>query len=257
MRISVVIPVRDDALLLGACLAALAAQTRAPDEVIVVDNGSSDDSGALATAAGARVVTEPIRGIPRAAAAGYDAAAGDVIARIDADSVCPPDWLARVETAFAEDPDLDFLTGDGRFYGAGPLVRWVAEHWYIGLMYAVLTPVLGHSPLFGSNLAMRAGAWHELSPEVHREATDIHDDFDLSLHVRPWMTVRHDRGLVVGVSARPFENWPALRRRLSWVIPTLRLHWPRRRPDRGSPPRRRQRPAPTSTPLDAPGRVPD
>ena len=85
--VSVVIPVKDDAALLTRCLSALAAQDRPVDEIIVVDNGSSDDSADRARAAGARVVRCDDPGIPAAASAGYDAARGDLILRRDAD--CP------------------------------------------------------------------------------------------------------------------------------------------------------------------------
>ncbi|WP_460784025.1 glycosyltransferase family 2 protein [Microbacterium tumbae] len=231
MRISVVIPVRDDAPMLERCLAALAVQRRTPDEIVVVDNASSDGSAAIAAAAGARVVFEAIPGIPRASAAGYDTATGDVIARLDADSRPAPDWLERIDAAF-RGTDLDFLTGEPRFYGGSAFVRWAGRHLYIGGMYAVLTPLLGHPPLFGSNMAMRTAAWRMLSDEVHRDRTDIHDDFDLSLHIRPGMTVRRDRQLIVDVSARPFDSWRSLRRRLSWVLPTVRLHWPADAPGR-------------------------
>lgn len=98
-RVSVVIPVRDDAGHLDRCLRALAVQTSPPWEVVVVDNGSTDDTPAVARAHGARVVPQPRVGIPVAAATGYDAARGEVIARLDADSVPPPDWVARVVEA--------------------------------------------------------------------------------------------------------------------------------------------------------------
>ncbi|EYT60176.1 glycosyltransferase family 2 protein [Microbacterium sp. UCD-TDU] len=208
--VSVVIPVRDDARLLEVCLSALARQTPIADEIVIVDNGSSDDTAAVAERFGARVVSEPIRGIPRASAAGYDAATGDII--------------ARLERTFRTRDDVDFVTGEPRFYGATPLVHWMGAHLYIGGMYAAMGPLLGHAPLYGSNMAMRASVWRMLSGEVHREEQNIHDDFDLSFHVRPGMTVLRDRGLVVEVSARPFQDWASLRRRLSYVVPTVRLH---------------------------------
>ena len=243
MRISVVVPVRDDARLLERCLAALSAQSRPADEIVVVDNGSSDDSALVARAAGARVITEPERGIPRAASAGYDAATGDVIARIDADTVCPPGWLARIEERFAADPSPDFVTGDADFPDSPRWLDAIGRHGYVGVLYAWLTPLLGHPPLFGSNFAMRAAAWRELSPEVHRTRRDIHDDIDLAFHVRPWMTVERDRGSVVGTSARAFTSVGAIARHVWWVVTTWQLHgWaeaPRRRRARRQAARRR------------------
>jgi len=223
--ITVVIPVRNDAPMLAVALEALKRQVRPADEIIVVDNGSSDGSARIALDGGARVVPELVRGIPSATATGYDAARGDIIARIDADTICPPGWLARIERRFAAEPDLDLLTGDARFYGSNALVHRLGESMYIGGMYWSMTPYLGHPPVFGSNFAMRRDVWTELGPEVHR-GNGIHDDLDLSLHVRPWMRVAHDPDLMVEISARPFSSLSGLSRRISWVVPTLRNHWP-------------------------------
>jgi glycosyltransferase involved in cell wall biosynthesis len=225
LSISVVVPVRNDAAMLATALESLRTQHRQPDEVVVVDNGSSDASATVAHAAGARVIPQPVRGIPSAAATGYDAARGEIIARIDADTICRPDWLTRIERHFERDPGLDLLTGDARFYGASELVHRLGEAMYIGGMYWAVTPYLGHPPVFGSNFAMRREVWGELGGEVHRE-NGIHDDLDLSLHVKPWMRVELDRDLVVEISARPFATFSGFARRISWVAPTLRNHWP-------------------------------
>jgi len=224
--VSVVIPVRDDAEMLARCLAALAAQTRPADEIVVVDNGSSDDSASVARSAGARVVAEATPGIPQAASTGYDAASGELIARLDADSIPPAEWIGYAVERFERDPSLSVLTGIGDFYGSTPLVHTLGRVVYLGGMLVSMTPYLGHAPIFGSNFVMRRDVWQELGGEVHRSTREIHDDLDLSLHIKPWMRVEYDPEFRVGISARPFETLSGLRRRVSWVVPTLRNHWP-------------------------------
>ena len=220
--ISVIIPARDDAEFLRACLAALALQTRQADEIVVVDNASSDETAQVARQAGARVVFEPLWGTPAAAAAGFDAAGGDVLARLDADSLPPPDWLERVE-AHLDGTDIPTLvTGPGRFYGSGRVTCWLGTHVYIRGYFWSMGVLLGHPPAFGSNFAMHAAVWAGVRARVHRAVRKVHDDLDLSIQLEPGVAIRFDDALLVGISARPFDTIGGLSRRLWWAYLTLR-----------------------------------
>ncbi|WEO78563.1 glycosyltransferase family 2 protein [Cryobacterium sp. SO2] len=226
ITISVVIPVYNDAVFLRTCLRALSQQRRPADEIVVVDNASTDASATVARAAGARLVTEPLRGIWPAAAAGYDAATGDVIARLDADSVPPVDWLERIEARFTADPDTAVYTGPGDFYDCGPVTAWLGARLYIGGYFRWMGVWLGHPVLFGSNFAMRRQVWAANRGRVRRRRRDVHDDLDFSMHLGPEEPVTVDRTLRVGISARPFETPHGLGRRVAWAGRTLFSAWP-------------------------------
>lgn len=228
-RIAVVIPCRDDAEFLDACLSALAAQTRPADRIVVVDNASADGSAQIARVHGVEVIDEPHVGIWPAAARGYDEVAGsaDVIARLDADSRPHPDWIERIEDAFAADATLGVLTGGAEFYGANRLVRYLGEHWYIGGGRFWVKAWLGIPLVFGSNFAMRAGIWLRVRTEVLRDDPRIHDDLDLTIHLTAADAVRWDRDLRMPVSARPLTTPFALARRVGRVVTTFAASWPR------------------------------
>ncbi|MQW74807.1 glycosyltransferase [Nocardioides sp. dk4132] len=222
--VSVVIPARDDAVALERCLTLLARQSVAAYEVIVVDNASTDETAQVARRHGARVVHEATPGIPQAAATGYDAARGDVIARLDADSRPGRTWVSRIGCRMA-DPRLDAATGTGWFYDLAPLLGRPVALVYLGAYYALCHLALGHTALWGSSMALRRSAWERVRDRVHRDDAELHDDLDLAFVLGPHARIRLDPGLDVGVSARSLHGLAQLRRRLDRAVRTLRLNW--------------------------------
>lgn len=230
LTISVVVPVRDDAAYLERCLRMLAAQSHAPLEVIVVDNGSSDGSGDVARRLGARVVEQPQVGIPIASATGYDAARGAVIARLDADSQPGPDWVATVARLFAEHPEAEAVTGSGLLVTDDGEAQPVRSRLYLGPYFALVRSALGNRPVFGSAMALRASTWSRISGEVCRHDAAVHDDMDLSVHLGPAAVVRFDDALTVPISARPLDGVRPMLHRWRRGFHTLARHWPREHP---------------------------
>jgi len=97
VKVSLIATVKDSAEHVGEFLDSIRAQTRAPDEVVVVDAGSTDGTLEILRAAEAvTVVEEPGANIARGRNVAVAAATHDVIAVSDADCVLAPDWLERL-----------------------------------------------------------------------------------------------------------------------------------------------------------------
>lgn len=114
MRFSVVIPAYNSAATLGRALDSVGAQTLPAHEIIVVDDGSTDETPAVARCHGTRLtyLRQTNAGVAAARNAGAAAASGDWLAFLDADDWYAPDRLRLHAERIAADPTLDFLTGD-------------------------------------------------------------------------------------------------------------------------------------------------
>jgi glycosyltransferase involved in cell wall biosynthesis len=238
--ISVVVPCLNDAVLLRRCLDSFRAQELPADEIIVVDNGCTDDSAEVARRAGARVVHEPRRGITWATRAGFDAATGDILVRIDADVLAPPDYIARLHRAW-DAADISpgrkviGVTGVAHFELSGalaPLQEFVSGL-YLGAYQRAVGSTLGHYPLFGTNFSVRAGWWAEVGPGVDFSDPYVHEDMHLSFAVRPDETVWFQPDLVLSMDDRALRGVRQMvvrfRRGFYTVFRNWRHHPPYRR----------------------------
>ena len=100
--ISVVIPAYNAEVTLGRCLAALGEQTRPPDEIILVDDGSTDGTAELARRHGVQVISQSNAGPAAARNTGARAARGDLLLFTDADCAPAPEWVERMAAPFAD-----------------------------------------------------------------------------------------------------------------------------------------------------------
>lgn len=109
--ISFVVPCYNEEALLPACLESIIAEAFSKDhEIIVVDNGSTDNTAEVARCAGATVLVETRKGVTRARQAGLEAAQYELIAFVDADNEVPPGWLEDVLKSF-NDPAVVAVSG--------------------------------------------------------------------------------------------------------------------------------------------------
>ena len=122
-RVSFVIPVRNDARRLRNCLASIASNgsTAAAVEVIVADNGSTDDTQETARSAGARVFSWPGPRVSELRNRGAAAATGDILAFVDADHEIVATWTAAAVEALAPER----VGAAGALYTAPEPGTWV------------------------------------------------------------------------------------------------------------------------------------
>lgn len=106
--VSCIVPVYNGARYLGAALDSILAQTYRPIEIIVADDGSSDETAAIAAryAPAVRFVTQATAGPAATRNLGLRAAAGALVAFLDADDLWLPEKLTRQMTRFAARPEL-------------------------------------------------------------------------------------------------------------------------------------------------------
>lgn len=110
--ISVVIPAYNASRTLGACLEALAASQTTPLECIIVDDGSTDDTVAIARRFGVKIISsEGRRGPAHARNLGARAAAGEVVFFMDSDICVHPNAISRLVDGFMADPGVDAIIG--------------------------------------------------------------------------------------------------------------------------------------------------
>jgi glycosyltransferase involved in cell wall biosynthesis len=183
LKISVIVCAHNEAAYLPACLFSLLAQTRIPDEILVINNASTDETRAVAQQVpNVRVVDEPRKGLVVARETGRRAALGDVLAYVDADCRAPLTWLARVERRFTEDPALLALSGPYRFYDWDLWGRFLIRAYDFTLAPATQLLVkhlfrLG-TIFYGGNFAVRRAALDAIggfdtSIEFHGEDTNL------------------------------------------------------------------------------------
>ena len=109
--VSVVVPAFDEEAFIAEALRSVLAQSYAPVEVIVVDDGSSDHTAEIAEAHGARLVRQSHRGPAAARNVGLELASGAYWTIFDADDLMLPDRLAREVAHLETHPELGMVFG--------------------------------------------------------------------------------------------------------------------------------------------------
>ncbi|WP_018134971.1 glycosyltransferase [Acaricomes phytoseiuli] len=214
--VAIIIPAYNEEAVIRQCLIAAIYQSVPADEIIVVDNRSTDSTCEIVQKMQQEYPESPLRllhqeadqGLIPTRNYGLDRASSDILGRIDADSVLEPDWVEQVQKAFLVST-VSAATGPVVYYDM-PLRRFglKADDKMRQLMLKLAKQQ--YHFLLGSNMAIRNSAWKTIRSEVCRDEEDLmHEDIDLSLHLADNdLKVQYVPAMISGMSARRLEDSP-------------------------------------------------
>ena len=241
LKVSIIIPAWNEQDRITDCLDNALRQTVTPHEVIVVDNRSTDNTVAIVEQYMREHPQAPVKllhqdeeqGLIPTRNFGLNAATGDVLGRVDADCMLKPDWVEVVAGIFTEDKDAMGATGPVTYYDMP--ARRIALRGDDSVRRRTFRADGGKVLLFGSNMALRATAWHAIANEVCRYREDVMDeDIDISLHLlgRGFKTVYSER-MICGISARrmdtSFKSFRNYMKRFKNTFAAHPQHWRERK----------------------------
>lgn len=180
LTLSIIIPVYNEGHRLRACLDAIGSLEFVPNEVIVVDNNSTDDSASIAKSYDfVHIVHESKQGLIFARNRGFNESTSDILARIDADSIVQPDWSKQILQSF-DDNSIVGVTGPSYSLLFPRIRKPLTTLW--SRLYFLWTHMFYRVPvLWGANMAIRQSAWQHIAKDVCLDDQTVHEDQDISL----------------------------------------------------------------------------
>jgi glycosyltransferase involved in cell wall biosynthesis len=168
--VSVVIPVRDGERYLSEAIDSALSQTRAPEEVIVVDDGSIDGTPKVIAGYGDRIETIRLRrsNVATALNRGIAATSGEYVAFLDGDDVWASEKLAVQLEVFAKDQDADAVFGLVQQFVSADADLHVARD--------VVVPPAPQAGLFKTAMLVKRAALDRVGPfDEGRDTSDFMD----------------------------------------------------------------------------------
>jgi glycosyltransferase involved in cell wall biosynthesis len=178
MKVSVYIPCFNEEKYLGNCLESLVKQTHPPDEVIICDNNSTDNTIKVAQkyqkTLPLKIIHQSIKGIRPTTEAAWRATSGDIIIRTDADAASPPEWISKIVAHFEKDPSLAACGGDSDTLDGSRLMNIIVRVAYF-FSDPVFLILYGYTSLFGPNMAIRRQVMENINGYISNDPIMIDD----------------------------------------------------------------------------------
>jgi cellulose synthase/poly-beta-1,6-N-acetylglucosamine synthase-like glycosyltransferase len=144
-----------------------------------------------------------VNGITPTRNRGFNEVKSEIIARIDADSLPPRNWIGMLKKEF-EDPEVHAVTGPVTLYDAPLKTTFFSQFFFYSVYF-----YLHHHVLFGPNMAIRKSVWDDIKDSLCAQDREVHEDIDISFHMKdPGKHIKYDKHLVSSASARRIMHNP-------------------------------------------------
>ncbi|GIW63942.1 MAG: hypothetical protein KatS3mg091_744 [Patescibacteria group bacterium] len=176
MKTSVIIPAYNEESYIDKTLESLVNQTVKPFEIIVVDNNCTDKTTEIAKKYNCKVIKETKQGITPARNKGFNSAKGDILIKLDADTIVDKDFIEKIEKKFKKDQKLNLL---------GFLISYdfkkINTVKLCQIFYKTLSAVFGFN-VGAASYAVDSKFWQMLLPKICIDDKKVHEDFDIFFH---------------------------------------------------------------------------
>ncbi len=210
MKISVVIPCYNEEKYLKNCLLSIINQTKKPNEIIIVDNNSTDNSIKIAKKyqkkySSIKIVKEKNQGISYSRNKGFNTAKGDILVKCDADTILSKQWLAKVNLAFKKNKNIIAYTNHFLIYDVFLIKNWKIFSFVYQWLFKLLS---GYHVLLGPALAIRKTSWLKIKNQVCLDDNQVHEDIDLTIHISTYGKIYLDKSIDIRMSGRRIKYNP-------------------------------------------------
>ncbi|MCL4416910.1 MAG: glycosyltransferase family 2 protein [Actinobacteria bacterium] len=202
MKISVVIPAHNEEKYIERCLKSLMDQDEKADEIIVVNSNCTDRTIEICKNYPVTILDEFEKGIIPARNKGFNAASGEIIARCDADTIVPKDWIKKIKQHFIN-KDIVAVGGPVMFFDLPLKTPLLANGYSVAHKKLYKNHVL-----LGANMAVKKSAWDEIKNKTALKDKHVHEDIDLAFLLGTVGEVLFDRKMVMSTSGRRIKKKP-------------------------------------------------
>jgi len=219
--VSVVIPAYNEENYLPSCLESIRKQDYTGEyEVVVVDNASTDNTAKIALDWGAKVVYESKRSPACARQKGVEAATGEIIAFIDADTQAPACWLSTIVSRLVQKPEAVAVSGPYAYCDAGKVTRITS---YAGNFISIIIDQLFRKAfnkggaIWGCNFAVRRSALLEVGG-FDTSIKFYGEEYEFSLRLKKVGKGEIIPRLFVLTSARRLKRIGVVNQYWNWIV---------------------------------------